>query len=282
MTIQGEPPFFLAPQAPFVTTRGGEYLYRPSMTGLRWLTSLSVTVAEAAAGSAPIVVRHVPPRATTARSSPCARAPRTPPPPRGRRRLQQGGPRGVGDVELVRRALGHALEPRGRVRRVAERRVLEPALGADVADITAPASRPIPILKPSCRLSSRSASLKPDEPVEHVPRRGQRAVGVVLLLQRCSEHGHDAVAHVGDERSAVVEDRLAHRSEIEVERGDHLLRLERLGERGEPRRSLNITVASPRTPPRRRPSASWSTWSTTDSGTKRANARACGRARTRR
>jgi Dyp-type peroxidase family len=37
MTIQGHPPFFLKPQPRFVTMRGGEYLFRPSMTGLRHL-----------------------------------------------------------------------------------------------------------------------------------------------------------------------------------------------------------------------------------------------------
>ena len=47
-----------------------------------------------------------------------------------------------------------------------------------------------------------------------------------------------------------------------------------------PRRSLNMTVASPRTPPSRTPSASARTWSTTASGTKRANAsRACSRSK---
>ena len=33
MTIQGKPPFFLA-QGPFVTTRGGEYLFVPGITAL--------------------------------------------------------------------------------------------------------------------------------------------------------------------------------------------------------------------------------------------------------
>ncbi len=35
MTIQGRRPFFLAPQQPFVTTRGGEYLFVPGIAALR-------------------------------------------------------------------------------------------------------------------------------------------------------------------------------------------------------------------------------------------------------
>jgi Dyp-type peroxidase family len=34
MTIQGHPPFFVAPQHSFVTTKGGEYLFAPGMTAL--------------------------------------------------------------------------------------------------------------------------------------------------------------------------------------------------------------------------------------------------------
>ena len=34
MTVQGEPPFFLGPQGPFVTTRGGAYLFVPGLAAL--------------------------------------------------------------------------------------------------------------------------------------------------------------------------------------------------------------------------------------------------------
>jgi len=39
LTIPGNPPFFLSPQQRFVTTRGGEYLFQPSITALRVLAT---------------------------------------------------------------------------------------------------------------------------------------------------------------------------------------------------------------------------------------------------
>ncbi len=37
MTVQGDPPLLLSPQGPFVTTRGGEYLFVPGLAALRAL-----------------------------------------------------------------------------------------------------------------------------------------------------------------------------------------------------------------------------------------------------
>ena len=56
---------------------------------------------------------------------------------------------------------------------------------------------------------------------------------MVGLLDRGAEHGHDPVAHVGDQRAAVVHDRVAHLREVVVEHLDHLVRRQRLGEAGE-------------------------------------------------
>jgi len=39
MTVQGQPPYFLSPQAAFVTTRGGEYLFVPGIAALRALAA---------------------------------------------------------------------------------------------------------------------------------------------------------------------------------------------------------------------------------------------------
>lgn len=42
MTVQGKPPFFLGPQGPFVTTRGGGYLFVPGMKALAALAGSDV------------------------------------------------------------------------------------------------------------------------------------------------------------------------------------------------------------------------------------------------
>jgi hypothetical protein len=41
LTVPGSPPYFLADRPRFVTTRGGDYFFQPSMTGLRHLAGLA-------------------------------------------------------------------------------------------------------------------------------------------------------------------------------------------------------------------------------------------------
>jgi hypothetical protein len=50
--------------------------------------------------------------------------------------------------------------------------------------------------------------------VTHLERRRQGAVGVVVLDERRLEHGDDPVAHGGHEGPAVIEDRVAHLTQL--------------------------------------------------------------------
>ena len=56
---------------------------------------------------------------------------------------------------------------------------------------------------------------------EHLARGAQRPLGMVALLERRTEHGHDAVAHVRDQRPAGAENRLGHLVEVRVDDVDH-------------------------------------------------------------
>ncbi len=56
--------------------------------------------------------------------------------------------------------------------------------------------------------------------VDHLTRGRERAVGVVVDLDRRSEHCEEAVAAVRDERPAVLEDRVARLVEVAVQRRD--------------------------------------------------------------
>ena len=140
----------------------------------------------------------------------------------------------------------------------------------------------MPILKPSPSPRSRIQALNSSSRSSIAARGRERLVGVVVGRDRRAEHGHDPVAHVGDERAAVVEDRVAHLRQVAVEHVDHLLRVAAPRRSVvKPRRSLNSTVASSarrRAAGRPRSSRASSTWSTTASGTKRANtSRVCAR-----
>ncbi len=121
----------------------------------------------------------------------------------------------VGDEQHVAAALGHALEARRGVGGVAEGGVLDALLGADVAGhhraaVDADAHHESVVVAVLCDPRVECVEAR----VDHLGGGGERTIGVVGLLERRAEHGHDAVAHVGDQRAAGAEDRLGHLVEI--------------------------------------------------------------------
>ena len=71
--------------------------------------------------------------------------------------------------------------------------------------------------------------------LDHVASSGQSAIGVVLDLDRRAERREKPVASIRDERSTVLEDRVARLVEVVVERSDHELGRSVLRERREAR-----------------------------------------------
>ena len=137
--------------------------------------------------------------------------------------------------EMLFRLLGHRLEPGGRVHRVADRRVLEPAVRADVAGHHGAAVQPDAHPEPFAETLRAEPGVELLEPrAEHLAGRRERSVSVIVLLKRSSEDGHDPVAEVGNQRSPVRRDRVAHRFQVTVENFDHSLGFDRLREAGEP------------------------------------------------
>src|SRR5829696_9730237 len=113
--------------------------------------------------------------------------------------VREGGAGRLGDEELMRRALGHPLEPRGRVGGVADRGVLDPPLGADLPGHDAAAVDADADLEAFAEPPGADPLVESGQAHgEHLLGGGDRTAGVVGLLDRRSEDGHDAVAHVGD------------------------------------------------------------------------------------
>ena len=121
--------------------------------------------------------------------------------------------------------LRHALDAGGRVHRVAVHGVLEPAERADVSGHERPAVQADAHATSSPSPFSRSHSLKRGRRTfDHVASGLERAIGVVLDLDRRAEHRQEAVAAIRDEGASVLEDRVARLVEVVVQRVDHELR----------------------------------------------------------
>jgi hypothetical protein len=102
----------------------------------------------------------------------------------------------------------------------------------------------MPILKPLSEPVLAHPGVELLEPDEHRASGRQRPVRVLGGLHRRAEHGHDAVAHVGHERAAVVEDLVAHRGQVAVSTSITSSGSRASANDVNPRKSLNRTVAS--------------------------------------
>src|SRR5262249_31596974 len=127
-----------------------------------------------------------------------------------RGRVEERGSRRLGEEDRAAKRLRQALDPRRGVDGVAVHGVLQPTQRAYVPGHERPAAeadsdgallaepvRPEPLVEAS------------ETDVDHVARGRERAIGMVLDLERRTERREEAVAPVRDERAAVLEDRVA-------------------------------------------------------------------------
>ena len=138
----------------------------------------------------------------------------------------------VRDEHGMPELLRQLLQSRRRVDGISDRGVLEPPRRADVAGHEGAAANADSDPEVRCALELRSSPrVESWQPlVEHLPRRDQRTVGVVVRCDRGAEHGEDAVAEEAEQCAAVVEDRVAHLAQVAVEHVDDDVRRGLLGE----------------------------------------------------
>ena len=107
-------------------------------------------------------------------------------------------------------------------------RLEEPTL----PDMNGPLETPIAHLEVGgvAELGSRPVVESRQPLEEHLSRDGEGAVGVIVGGDRGAEDGEDPIAQEAEQRSAVVEDRVAHLAEVVVQDVDDDVRLRLLGE----------------------------------------------------
>jgi hypothetical protein len=67
---------------------------------------------------------------------------------------------------------------------------------------------------------------------QHVKRRGEGAIGIILMRNRCAEYCQHGIAHELLHEAVVTGDRLGQGLEQRILKSTHLLRIEPFGERG--------------------------------------------------